>query len=327
MLSQRNGDGAARRMARQIAILALATTLDFSKEAFAVEKNATGSAPTSPDAVVEPQQVAGLLAGAGDAAAAVWLDARAKDKYAAGHMRDARWVDVKEWDRLSHSPDSSLEHVQAWRDRAAALGVGPATRVIVYDDGDLTSAARVWFTLRAIGADHVAVLNGGFPALRASLTGSAVETGAPATSPAGVSWPKDDAARPQNFAAKADVHDAIQQRSARILDVRSPDEYSGADPRRNPRGGHLPGAVLLPHTRLFDDAGRLHSAEELAALFRAAGLKPDQAIIVHCQSGGRASVALLAAERAGYRNVRNYNGSFGEWSQDLSSPVEAGGGR
>jgi len=122
------------------------------------------------------------------------------------------------------------------------------------------------------------------------------------------------------------VREAIERHDAQILDTRTVGEYAGEDLRKNSRGGHMPTAINLPHKQLLDEQGKLKSPETLAAIFAEAGFKHGEPVITLCQSGGRASLAALAAERAGYGPVLNYYLSFGDWAADATCPLEQSGG-
>jgi thiosulfate/3-mercaptopyruvate sulfurtransferase len=117
------------------------------------------------------------------------------------------------------------------------------------------------------------------------------------------------------------VRAAVERGNAQVFDARTRAEYTGQDLRKNTRGGHIPGAINIPHKELLDEHGRLRSPGALAALFEQAGFKRGQPVITHCDGGGRASLAALAAERAGYGPVLNYYLSFGDWAADASCPV------
>ena len=106
----------------------------------------------------------------------------------------------------------------------------------------------------------------------------------------------------------------------RIFDARTAAEFNGEDLRRNARGGHLPGARLLPHASLLDN-GRLKPAGELRALLTEAGFQPGDHVVTHCDGGGRAALAAVAAVRAGYEDVRAYYLSFADWAKDESCPI------
>lgn len=259
--------------------------------------------------------------------AAILLDVRPRSDFEAGHVRGARWVNLAEWVKLARSGEDGLEHYPKWQTRIRELGIRPGDVVHVYDDGSMTEAARVWFILQHFGVERAAVVNGGYPALRATLTGDQIETGPPAPVAAGSSepWPQQTGGLVR-LNTREDIRRCLTAKEARILDARTPAEYGGVDLRGNKRGGHIPGAVNIPHTELLDANGRLKPANELRSLFERAGLKPGDRIIAHCQSGGRSSLAALALIEAGYNNVANYYLSFADWAADETCPLETGGG-
>lgn len=248
------------------------------------------------------------------------VDVRPLRQYEAGHIDGALHVDLAEWTKISRTADQSLRNTAYWRQKIGAAGIGTSDRVLIYDGGEMTEAARLWFVLQLMGATQASVINGGWKALQAALPPERVAVGAP------------PAVRPQPFAPegsagvalaeKPDVRRSVESRDRVVLDVRTPGEYAGTDLRKNPRGGHLPGAVNLSHTEFLDAQGRLKPAAELRAIFEQAGIKPGQPIVAHCQSGGRSSLAALAALEAGFGPVSNYYMSFSEWSADESCPLE-----
>lgn len=117
------------------------------------------------------------------------------------------------------------------------------------------------------------------------------------------------AARGYSTAVLADVQAALAAPGkTQLVDVRSRAEYEGVDTRGNQFGGHLPGAVLLPHT-----AVQGASVADAAAVFEDAGLKRDVPTITYCQSGARAGVLAAAMEAAGYKNVRVWAAGGAGW--------------
>ena len=237
-------------------------------------------------------------------------------------MRGARWLDLAAWTTAAKSPRSGLDDPGYWKRQILKLGIAGDEVVHIYDGGEMTEAARVWFILQLVGVGHAAVVNGGWPALSAVANAGQVETGPPPQVSAAyefignmapvVDLTDREALRVELAAHKADP----------ILDVRTADEFSGKDPRANARSGHLPGAKLLPHKQLLESDGRLKSPAELRRIFTEAGLKPGQRVAVHCQSGGRASLAALAMVYSGFAPVENYYLSFGDWAADASCPIE-----
>lgn len=302
-----------------VAILSLAFIL-----AGCTQQHAATPAPAAP--VVEPPNAARLVSPAGQA---IFLDVRPRDKFEAGHPAGAVWLNLAEWTEKSRSPRGGFSDADGWRRRIGTLGISPQDRVIIYDDGELVEAARVWYILQLFGVQNPAVLNGGYPALAAETSGAHITTGAPIPPQARPFIPATDDRPPVQTADKERVRSAVggaakkTEKPVVIWDARTEQEYAGTDARKNPRAGHIPGAINLSHKRLLDERGRLRSPAELRATLIAAGLTPDETIITHCQSGGRAALAALAARQAGYGDISNYYMSFGEWSADASCPLVA----
>jgi thiosulfate/3-mercaptopyruvate sulfurtransferase len=209
--------------------------------------------------------------------------------------------------------DSGFHNTAFWTCAIADLGVGGETPALVFDDGRMIDAARVWFILQYFGAKAF-ILNGGRAALDGGDPPGVVQ--APAIGPAFQARPGSG---PVGLVDRATLRGELDGK-ARILDARTADEYRGEDLRHNPRGGHLPGARWLSHASLLQD-GRLRSAAELRALLSQAGFQPGDQIVTHCDGGGRAALAAAAAARAGYPGVRAYYLSFADWAKDESCPV------
>ena len=278
-----------------------------------------------------PQNVAATL----DAHAArkrplVVLDVRPLEQYRSGHLNGATWLDLTTWTKLARSTDRGFSDRAGWEKRIGDLGIDADDSVLVYDGGEMTEAARVWYLLQYFGAENVAVLDGGYPTLAAIIAKDRLVTGEPTTpiarsfAPTKGGWLPASEPKPAiALASKKSVQQTLKNKSARVVDARTIAEYQGRDRKNNPRGGHLPDAVNIPHADLLDAGGKLKSAEELREIFEKAGLKQEEVIVIHCQSGGRASLAALAAMKAGYKNISNYYMSFGEWAMDETCPLES----
>jgi thiosulfate/3-mercaptopyruvate sulfurtransferase len=275
--------------------------------------------PLEPEeTVVAASQLAAKLARSG--ANLVVLDARERAAYDAGHLEGALFAPLAEWEPLSLASDTGLSHEAAWRERIGALGIDGDDNVLVYDNGKMTQAARVWFILQHFGVARAAVIDGGYPLLEeAAARGEVALSTAPSTRAATRFEPRGQAAI--GLVDRAEMKRAVERGEAQILDVRSEAEFLGDDLRKNSRGGHLPNAVNLPHTRLLDDRGRLRSIDELTQLLHGAGFERGRPVITHCDGGGRAALAALAAARAGYGPVLSYYLSFGDWAKDATCPV------
>lgn len=282
---------------------------------------ASASKPAPPpwSVVIEPERLASELAAAPPDL--VVLDVRGTAAYDSGHVPGAVQVDPEQWQKASFAPATGLRERAVWERRIGDLGVSGAERIVIYDDGRMTEAARVWFILQYYGVPRAAVLNGG---LRAFAALPEERRGALSRQPA-TPAPKSFAPPPTSAAVALVERDWLREnlssRSEQIWDARTPAEFAGTDARGNPRTGHLPGSVNLSHTELMDASGKLRPAPEIARLLEAAGFDARRPILTHCQAGGRSSLAALAAVYAGYGPVENYYLSFGDWAADATCPL------
>ena len=271
-------------------------------------------------AVVEADELAGLLESR--RGNLVVLDVRPAEEYGAGHLPGAVRIEYSEWEQVSLADDTGLSNDELWRKRIGSLGIDGDDTVIVYDSGRMTRAARVWFILQHFGVADPRVVNGGFPLIEEVASAGGLALREASIEPVAVPFvPTADNASRIGAVDRFEVRKAIDAGLAQVFDARTADEYTGVDKRDNPRGGHLPDAINVPHAALLDDRGRLRSPAELAEILGRSGLERGRPIITHCNGGGRAALAALAVARAGYGPVVNYYLSFGDWAKDASCPV------
>lgn len=275
--------------------------------------------------VIEAEDLARRL-NAKDSARLILLDVRDLAPYEQGHLAGAIRVDPAVWKEESLAAGSGLDHRALWLKRIGSVGVTGRDPIVIYDDGRMTEAARIWFVFQHFGVPEAGVLNGGYPALAPLIAEGRVRVSRETASakPAEFKPFAGDRAR-IGLVDRQGVRSAVDHGQAQILDVRSREEYTGIDLRKNKRGGHIPNAINIPHAKLLDESGLLKSAEDLAVILDKAGIRRGQPIITHCDGGGRASLAALAAERAGYGPVMNYYLSFGDWAADASCPLVSPG--
>jgi thiosulfate/3-mercaptopyruvate sulfurtransferase len=203
--------------------------------------------------------------------------------------------------------------------RLRAWGVNADSRVVAYDDGNGAYAARLWWMLRWLGHDDVAVLDGG---MRRWL-----QLGLPLTEDVPAPAPGDFSARPRRgmVVSAPAVLKAASDPRARVLDARAPERYRGEVEPIDKVAGHIPGARNHPFGMSLDSQGRFLPPESLRDALAASldGVAPGSAI-VYCGSGVTACHVLLALEHAGLTGARLYPGSWSEWSRDPSRPVATG---
>ncbi|MFN4155571.1 MAG: 3-mercaptopyruvate sulfurtransferase [Paracoccaceae bacterium] len=241
-------------------------------------------------------------------------DARAE--YAASHIPGARFFDIDEIsDQRSNLPHMAPP-VEKFMSRMRAMGVGDGHQVVVYDGAGLFSAARVWWTFRLMGKMDVAVLDGGLPKWLAE--GREVEDMPPVVRDRHMTVSR------QNQLVKdvTQVAHAAKLAQAEIIDARAAARFKGevAEPRPGLRSGHIPGSKNVPFATLLNDDGTMKAADDLKAVFEAAGVDLSRPAITSCGSGVTAAILSLALERIGHRSHALYDGSWSEWGmyEDLA---------
>ena len=194
-----------------------------------------------------------------------------------------------------------------------------AQQVVVYDDCSGAYAVRLWWMLRWLGHQAVAVLDGGWS--RWLREARPVSTQQPDPLPATfVAQPN-----PELIVTTEQIAAALGTDRYRLLDVRTRQRYQGEQEPIDPVAGHIPGAVNAPYPEYLDDQGNLLPAERLRTeLLRATGGRSAQRVMCMCGSGVTAGIAILALEIAAMGEARLYPGSWSEWIRDPRRPVATG---
>ncbi|HEY0115435.1 MAG TPA: 3-mercaptopyruvate sulfurtransferase [Allosphingosinicella sp.] len=244
-------------------------------------------------------------------------DARAE--FEAEHIPGAVFIDIDEVSDSSSSYPHMMPPPHKFASRMQSLGIGDGSRIVIYDDSPLHSAARAWWMLRSFGAMRVAILDGGLAKWRAE--GRPVESGRPQVRH-GHFTPLPD---PAAVADKAFMLANLEHKSHQVLDARPAPRFSGdeADPHNVP-SGHIPGSANLPQDRLFNDDNRFKQGEALRAEFDAAGIDLDKPLVTTCGSGVTAAILLFGAHLLGKDDVKLYDGSWSEWGADPDTPKATG---
>lgn len=202
-------------------------------------------------------------------------------------------------------------------------GITPDTQVILYGDNNNWFAAFAYWQLKMFGHDQVKLMNGG--RVKWELENRDYTTEVPSA---------DETSYPVNTgsldlrAMQPDVREALKSATA-LVDVRSPQEFSGeviAPPGMTEtaqRGGHIPGAANIPWKQATEEDGTFKSPEALKELYKEKGITPDKNVITYCRIGERSAHTWFALhELLGYKNVRNYDGSWTEWGSMVGVPIE-----
>ncbi|MGF1546642.1 MAG: sulfurtransferase [Thiotrichales bacterium] len=213
-------------------------------------------------------------------------------------------------------PLPAAAHFTRW---LGAQGVGPNTQVVVYDDAQGAIAVRLWWMLKWLGHEAVALLDGGWQGWLGE--GNPHDAQVPTPQPA-------------EFRAHCDTSRVIDTPALeralacdqiRLIDVRTAMRFRGEQEPIDPIAGHIPGAVNLPYAEHLDHNGRFYSPAELRRRYRPI-LGDDSAAnaVFMCGSGVTACHGLLALEHARLGRARLYPGSWSEWIRDPRRAVTSG---
>ena len=243
--------------------------------------------------------------------------------YESGHVPGAAYVHL---DRVLSGPKTGangrhpLPEREVFAARMAELGANPQTQVVAYDNAGGMYAARLWWMLRWIGHDAVAVLDGGLAAWRAAGFPASDRPGMP--HPAGTLKVRDSLVSSVAYDA---LLGHVEDGSRLVVDARAADRFRGENETIDPVGGHIPGARNRFFRDNLDAQGRFKDAAALRGEYEAllAG-RPATDVVAQCGSGVTACHNLLAMEVAGLRGASLYPGSWSEWSSRPGAPMATG---
>ncbi|KUP23214.1 sulfurtransferase [Paenibacillus sp. DMB5] len=260
-----------------------------------------------------------------------------RESYEQEHIPGAVYLDL-ELDLSSpvteHGGRHPLPDPQVLASRLSRLGISNDTRIVAYDDESGMNAARLWWLLRYLGHEQVFILEDSFSTWK--------EAKYPVTDHQPVRVPSTFTANVQQqmlagvdavrevsentVAAKADTvnngSSEPQPTLPILIDSRANDRYHGQNESLDKKAGHIPGALNYFWKNTQNADGSYKSAEELQDHF--VGLDKDREIIVYCGSGVTACPNILALEKAGFKNVRLYAGSWSDWISYEENPVATG---
>lgn len=247
------------------------------------------------------------------------VDTRSEADYQKGHIPGSVLMDA-----TALSATTSKEGLRLLGEdlvkKFAPLGITGRETVVFYEDGISVRAPRAFWYFTYAGHSAGRVLQGGFKAWQEAHFPVSQEKTLRTPRPLSVK------ANARVIATTDYVAHRLNDPGIVILDVRSREEYLGKESNsQTPRSGHIPGARWLEWTQLLKDNLQYLPGVEIQEKLWAAGVTPDKEVIVYCHRGNRASSTFLALQLLGFPNVRNYVGSWQEWSSHSELPISVDG--
>jgi len=203
-------------------------------------------------------------------------------------------------------------------------GIDDDTTIVLYGDNNNWFAAWAFWQLKIYGHQDVRIMDGGRKKWLAE--------GRPLATDMPLVQKKHYRAKDADLAVRAflsDAQHAMRTGSVALVDVRSPQEFTGEIlsppglPETCQRGGHIPGAKSIPWAKACNDDGTFKSRDELQALYAAHGIEGDRPVIAYCRIGERSSHTWFVLKYLlGFTDVKNYDGSWTEWGNLVGAPVE-----
>ncbi|MGJ0485824.1 MAG: sulfurtransferase [Methylomicrobium sp.] len=242
--------------------------------------------------------------------------------YRQGHIPNARYAHLDK--DLSSAITAQkgrhpLPDVRALAQKLGNWGINNHSQVIAYDDAGGAFAGRLWWLLRYLGHDKVAVLDGGIKLWQKK--GYPITTALPAIKPALFRpYPQET-----YWLTTEQVQNRLASRSICLIDARTPERYRGEVEPIDPVTGHVRGALNRPFQANLAASGEFLPAEQLRRQFQAlTGDRPPEQIVHMCGSGVTACHNLLALEYAGLKGSKLYAGSWSEWICNKNRPIATG---
>jgi thiosulfate/3-mercaptopyruvate sulfurtransferase len=245
------------------------------------------------------------------------VDTRPYSDYAIGHLPNAVNIDLAQFHWIDTSREGISQFNKQMKILISNIGITKGKFVVFYDNTSGISSARGVWLLTYFSHNKTAMLDGGFSKWKKESLG--IETGTNSF----IHSNFDGKPNPHVLAGYAYIRSKIEKErnsnNVVILDSRSKSEYEGYAVR-SARAGHIPMAINVDWNDNIKKDGTFKEEKELEKLY--SHIPKDKEVITYCQGGYRAANTFIVLRNLGYRRVRMYVGSWGEWGNKMDLPVE-----
>jgi thiosulfate/3-mercaptopyruvate sulfurtransferase len=244
--------------------------------------------------------------------------------YEKGHLKNAvgwNWTT-----QLNDNVRRDIPNQKQFEELASQSGISSDSTVILYGDNNNWFAAFAFWQFKIYGHKDVRLMNGGRK--KWELEGRQLTSDAASVKPTQYHASSPD----QTLRARRDdILHILSTKTAHLVDVRSPDEFTGkiiapaGMSETAQRGGHIPGAANIPWSKAVNEDGTFKAHDDLARLYEGQGVRPDKEAVAYCRIGERSSHTWFVLKYLlGFEKVRNYDGSWTEWGNLIDAPIEKG---
>jgi thiosulfate/3-mercaptopyruvate sulfurtransferase len=249
------------------------------------------------------------------------LDFRKKEDYNSGHIVGALHISRGDIEDKSYPYKGIMASKSQIETLFSGLGIKTNDTIIVYDDNGLGEATRLWWILQNYDFKQIKLLHGGIAAWKTKK--GQVTTRVPQVIATVFKLPEHPTM--QYHISKEQLYEDLKSHTV-ILDTRTKDEFSGKQQKNGAsKAGRIPNSTHIDWAEAinYDGDKRLKTIKELETIYKRLNVKKTSPIIVYCHSGVRsAHTTFVLTQLLGYKNVRNYDGSWTEWSYFNDLPYE-----
>ena len=256
----------------------------------------------------------------------VIVDTRSKIKFLMGHIPGA--INLSNWkeftEKTKRVKGMLINDESFISNTFRNLGLDPEQQVIIYGDprDPWRTDGRFFWMFERYGFAHVSILDGGIKAWE--KIGGKLETGFQKEKKLIEIPPKKIHLNSDVIADKYLIKKVLNDKNYVLIDNRTLEEYQGSTPYGSRRGGHIPNAIHIHWPDFFERDGKLKTSNELSNLLEKEGVLYGKEVVVYCTGGVRSAMAYFVFRYLGFK-VRNYDGSWWDWSEDSNLPIEISG--